>query len=81
MIDCYGFTPLDSFNSNPTYCKGGVLDAFFTSKNAMDKNFMKNLEVAVDTGTNSDHYLVTAVVDTVGLHSTLLHWLKKLKEI
>ena len=42
MIDCYGFTPLDSFNSNPTYCKGGVLDAFFISKNAMDKNFMKN---------------------------------------
>ena len=32
MIDCYGFTPLDSFKSNPTHCKGGVLDAFFISK-------------------------------------------------
>ena len=38
------------------HCKGGVLDAFFISKNAMDKNFMKNLDVVVDTGTNSDHY-------------------------
>ena len=42
MIDCYGFTPLDSFNSNPTHCKGGVLDTYFISKNAMDKNFLKN---------------------------------------
>ena len=78
MIDCYDFTPLDSFNSNPTHCKGGVLDAFFVSKNAMDKNFMKNLDVVVDTGTNSDHYLVTAVVDTAGLHSTSAPLVKKI---
>ena len=78
MIDCYGFTPLDSFKSNPTHCKGGVLDAFFISKNAMDKNFMKNLNVVVDTGTNSDHYLVTAVVDTAGLHSTSAPLVKKI---
>ena len=45
MVDCYGFTPLDSFRSNPTHCKGGILDAFFISKNAMDKNFMKNLDI------------------------------------
>ena len=77
MIDCYGFTPLDSFKSNPTHCKGGVLDAFLISKNAMDKNFMKNLDVVVDTGTNSDHYLVTAVVDTAGLHSTSAPLVKK----
>ena len=31
-IDCYGFTPLDSFKSNPTHCKGGVLDAFLFQK-------------------------------------------------
>ena len=78
MIDCYGFTPLDSFKGNPTHCKGGVLDAFFISKNAMDKNFMKNLDVVVDTGTNSDHYLVTAVVDTAGLHSTSAPLVKKI---
>ena len=78
MIDCYGFTPLDSFNSNPTHCKGGVLDAFFISKNAMDKNFMKNLDVVVDTGTNSNHYLVTAVVDTAGLHSISAPLVKKI---
>ena len=29
MIDCYGFTPLDSFKRNTTHCKGGVLHAFF----------------------------------------------------
>ena len=40
----------------------------------MDKNFIKNLDVipVVDPGTNSDHYIVTAVVlvDTAGLAST-----------
>ena len=47
MIDCYGFTPLDSFKSNSTHCKGGALDAFSISKNAVDNNFMKNLVVIV----------------------------------
>ena len=78
MNDCYGFTPLDSSKSNPTHCKGGVLDSFFISNNAMNKNFMKNLDVVVDTGTNSDHYLVTAVVDTAGLHSTSAPLAKKI---
>ena len=31
---------------------------------------MKNVDVIVDTGTNFDHYLVTAVVGTAGLPST-----------
>ena len=39
---------------------------------------MKNLDVVVDTGTNSDHYLVTAVVDTAGLHSTSAPLVKKI---
>ena len=78
MIDCYGFTPSDSFKGNPTHCKDGVLDAFFITKNAMDKNFMKNLDVVVDTGTNSDHYLVTAVAHTAGLHSTSAPLVEKL---
>ena len=42
--------------------KDAVFDAFFTSRNAVDNNFMKNLDVIVDSGTNSDHHLVTAVV-------------------
>ena len=78
MIDCYGFIPLDSFKSNPTHFKGGVLDAFFISKNAMDKNFIKNLDVIVNIGTNSDHYFVTAVVDTAGLYSTSGPLVKKI---
>ena len=81
MIDCYGFTPLDSFKSNPTHCKGRVLNAFFICKNAVDKNFMKNLDAIVDTGTNSDYYLVTAVVDTAGLPSTSVPFVKKIVEI
>ena len=78
MNDGYSFTPLDSFKSNPTHCKDVVLDAFFISKNAMDNNFIKNLDVIVDTVTNSDHYLVTTVVDTVGLHSTSVPLVKKI---
>ena len=53
----------------------------FISKNAVDKNFLKSLDVIVDTGTNSDHCLVTAVVDTAVLPPTsvtLFHWLKKI---
>ena len=78
MIDCFGFTPLDSFKSNPTHCKGEVQDAFFISKNAGDNNFMKNLDVIVDTGTNSDHYLVADVVDITGLPSTSVPLVKKI---
>ena len=44
----------------------------------MDKNFLKNLDVVVDTGTNSDHCLVTALVDTAGLHSTSAPLVKKI---
>ena len=44
----------------------------------MDKNFTKNLDIIVNTGTNSDHYLVTAVVDTAGLHSTSAPLVKKI---
>ena len=44
-----------------------VLNAFFDSRNAVDNNLEKNLDVIVDTRTNSDRYLVTAVVDTAGL--------------
>ena len=79
MIDCYGFTPLHSFKSHPTHCKGKGLDAFFISKNAMDKNFMKNIDVVVNFGTNSDHYLVTTVVDTAGLHSISAPLVKKIE--
>ena len=71
-INCRGFTPLDSFKSDPTHCKGGVLDVFFIFKNAVSNNFIKNLDVIVDTGTNSDHYLVAAVGDTAGLLSTFV---------
>ena len=39
---------------------------------------MKNLDVIVDTGTNSDHYLVTAVVDAAGLPSTSVPLVKKI---
>ena len=53
MIDCYGFTPLDSFKSNPTGCKGEDLDIVFISKNVVSSNFMKNLDVTVDTGTGN----------------------------
>ena len=38
---------------------------------------MKNLVVVVDTGTTSNHYLVTAVVDTTELHSTSAPLVKK----
>ena len=77
MIDCYGFTPLDVLKSNPSHCKG-VLDAFFISKKAVDKNLMKNLDVIVDTQTNSDHYLVTTVIDTAVLRSTSAPLVKKI---
>ena len=77
MIDCCGFTPLNSFKSNSSSSKGGVVYAFFISKNAMDKNFIKNLDVTVNTGSNFDHCLVTAVVDTAGLHSTSAPLVKK----
>ena len=70
MTDCNGFTPLDCFKSNPTHCKDADLDAFFISKNPVDKNFIKNLDVIVDTGTNFDHYLDTMVVGTAGLPFT-----------
>ena len=39
---------------------------------------MKNLDVMVDTGTNSDHYLVADVVDTTGLPSTSVPLVKKI---
>ena len=32
MIDCYRFTPLDSFRSNPTHCKVGFLMHFLFQK-------------------------------------------------
>ena len=41
---------------------------------------MKNLDAIVDTGTNSDRYLVTAVVDAAGLPSTSVPLVKKLQE-
>ena len=78
IIDCYGFTPLYSFKSNPTRCKDGVSDAFLILKNAVDHKFMKNLDVIVDTRASSDHYLVTAVVDTAGLSSTSVPMIKKI---
>ena len=68
---------MGGFKSNSSHRKGGVLDVFFISKNAVDNNFIKNLDVIVVTGTNSDHYLVTAVVDTAGLLSISVPLVKK----
>ena len=39
---------------------------------------MKHLDILVDTGTKSDHYLVTAVVDTAGLPSTSVPLVKEI---
>ena len=78
VIDCNGFTLLDSFESNPTHCKDDGLNAFFVSKNAVDNNLKKSLDVIVDTRTNSDHYLVTGVLDAAGLPFSSVPFVKKI---
>ena len=77
MVNCFSFTPLDNFKSYPTHCKGGILGAIFTSKNAVCNNLMKNLDVIVVTGPNFNHFLITAAVDTAGLPSTSVPLVKQ----
>ena len=43
----------------PTHCAGGTLDLVLTTENTTDSLDIRNLEIDPDTGTASDHYLLT----------------------
>ena len=44
---------------SPTHCAGGVLDLVFTAESTADCVILQDLQIDPDTGTASDHFLIT----------------------
>ena len=62
VLTCHDFVPfLDCFPT-ATHKDGGILDVFVISMNAQDQVDIVSVDVIMDTGTDSDHYLVIASI-------------------
>ena len=79
LVNMHGFDPLLDFQFQPTHDKAGKLDAFFVSENPFSpQRCLRDLSIKADTGTVSDHYLVTAILGTDVITTGSNLWIKKL---
>ena len=85
ILSCYGFRPLTDYDLHATHCKGSVLDAFFIHggyKPNLHGELLNNLQVIDETGTDSDHYLITATLDLMEpVETKSTKWIKKTSKI
>ena len=78
LVNMHDFDPLPDFQLQSTYDKGGVLDAFFVSGDSFSpQRCLGDLSIKADTGTVSDHYLVTAILETDVITADSNLWVRK----